>query len=171
MNPKQRFTGRILAMVACLLLFVYAAYLYFTPYSEVAVKAHGLPADSIFACLVADTADGPKVMLWSMKYLGPFTMHPDRCTVSTYFARDSIDEAKVRWVQTNRVGVLSQARGGNWSIAWFDAVKSNVRGKSLLFGGGFWEGDVRDSNERQGLSPEQLRSLGMDYQLKTEAVD
>jgi hypothetical protein len=143
------------------MLGIYAVYLYFNPYDEVTTIISGIPPDTTRLCVVADKPGGPEVMLWSLNKVFPFTMHPDKCVVSLVDREQSTHQARVRWVNSGRIGVLRRTKSGKWFLAWFDPPKSNLKGRSLLFGGGTWLADIGDADEEQPVPDEKVRAMGM----------
>jgi hypothetical protein len=110
-------------------------------------------------------------MPWSLRKVLPFTMHPDRCIVSevNHFQNEETEhEASVRWIHSSRVGVLRRTKERKWFVAWFDAPKSRLQERSLLFGGGEWSIRLQDADKVEPVTEEQLRAMGMSYSLKDE---
>jgi hypothetical protein len=154
----------VIAAVACLSV-IYGAIRCYCPYDEVQIAITGTPTDTDFLCLVADKPSGAEAMLWSLKKVLPFTMHPDKCTVSFVYNEDRVIRRPVRWVSSDRVGVLRRTKDRKWFISWYDPPKSNLKGRWFLFGRGSWEVDLRDADEVQPVNEDTLRAMGMDYSL------
>jgi hypothetical protein len=172
---RARFLGLIggaIAIAVCLSV-AYAAYRFFNPYDEVSVTVRGIPPDTYFLCLIAEGTSGPEVMYWSGSKVTPFTTHPDKDLRS--FDRGNSHEDRHRytviWVGSVRVGVLRRTKAGEWFVSWYKSPKSNLKGRSFLFGGGSWEADLRDADDVEPVSKNQLRAMGMDYALKAPPTD
>lgn len=147
----------------------YGIYLCFHPYDRVDIEVRDVPADTVFVCLVADRSGRPDLMHWSLEKVFPFTMHPDKCIVSERLGSEVGPlRASVRWVSSERVGVLLKATSGRWRIAWFSAADSRVQDRSLVFGGGSWRASLRDAVSEQQFDEGALRAVGLDYALKNE---
>jgi hypothetical protein len=157
--------GCAIGGLACLSVCC-AANRFFHPHDEVMTTISGIPVDTDFLCLVVDKHSGPEVMLWSLRKLGSFTMHPDSCTVSFLDKGVRSHRAPVRWVSSVRVGVLRRTTGGKWYLSWYGSPKLKLEGRSFLFGGGLWEADFCNSDEVQPVLDDQLRAMGMDYSLQ-----
>ncbi|MDB4265419.1 hypothetical protein N9891_01575 [bacterium] len=157
---------RMLSLVSiALLLLVYGGYRLFNPYDDVAIKIEGIPPDTTFVCLVADSENRSKTMEWSLAKVLPFSMHPDNCIVSSLDSGETTLRAKVRWIDSKRVGVLRKTTKGEWNIAWFGVARSEPRHRSFLFGGGSVTLDVSRAVSHESMTVAQLRSFGMDYSL------
>jgi hypothetical protein len=161
--------GGCLLGVVVVVALVYRVYLYFHPYNHVGIEVRDMPADTAFACLLAQLPGGPVLMPISLQKVFPFTMHPDHCA-GCYRGDGEIRPLRghVRWVSGSRVGVLLKAKSKAWRIAWFDGAASRVQGRSLLLGGGSWSVSLLDAVREQPLDDAELRALGFDYALKEE---
>ncbi len=112
--------GCLFALAACVLAACFGSF-YFRPYDEVEVSVNGVPTDTRYLCLVAERSHRPVVMYWSLRMIFPFTMHPDTCSLSFLYESETAPRplrARVRWVTSERVGVLLKSKSGKWGIAW-----------------------------------------------------
>ena len=159
----RRIVGLVL-IVVCIAVF-YGGYRLFNPYDEVATDIRGIPPNTDFVCLIAETDDGQQAMEWSLAKVLPFSMHPDGCTVSSLLDGETSHRAKVRWVFSQRIGVLCRTSDRQWNVSWFDSPKSQPKNRSFLFGGGSITIDVSNADNTQSITADQLRTLGMDYSL------
>ena len=157
-----------IALVLIVLALTYCGCRFFHPYDEVVTHIEGIPSDTTFVCLVADSKHGPNVMEWSLAKVFPFSMHPDRCTVSSLYTGETARHAKVLWIDSKRIGVLHRTTEGKWKIAWFQPPRAEVRHRSFLFGGGSVMLDVSSADANEPMTVEQLRLLGMDYSLTND---
>jgi hypothetical protein len=162
---RQKQTLFILGSGFLLVVLVYGGYRFFNPYDEVATEIEGIPSDTVFVCLVADSEDGLKALPWSLAKVIPFSMHPDNCTVSSTGQGESKHRAKVRWINANRIGVLRKTAAGEWRVAWFEMAKAKPKHRSFLLGGGLTTLDVSQADGNESMTVEQLHSLGMDKSL------
>ena len=167
MANRRKRTLRVFgtAFVLLVLALVYGAYRFFNPYDEVVTQIEGIPPDSTFVCLVASSENGMKAMEWSLAKVVPFSMHPDGCTVSSLFKGETTHHAKVRWIDSRKIGVLRKTAEGDWKIAWFGTPKTEPRHRSFLFGRGSVTLDVSKADNNEPMTIDQLRLLGMDYSL------
>ena len=155
-----------LVLIIAVFCITYGCYRFFNPYDKVTTNIQGLPVNADFVCMVADTDDGLKAMEWSLAKVLPFSMHPDRSTVSSLVHGKTSHHANVRWIFSKRVGVLHRTADRAWTVSWFDPPASQPEGRSFLFGGGSVTMDLSNTNNQQQMSTEQLRSLGMEHALK-----
>ena len=158
--------------IIALSLFIFALYVVFcieraeNPYDEVKIEVLGMPPNTSFICLVADSDSGPKSMKWSLAPMfGKGSMHPDGCSVSFIENRKTTFRANVLWTSSKRIGVLIKTTDGEWNVLWFRPMKTELKGRLLLFGGGSVVIDVSSADETQPMSSEQLKKLGMNYSL------
>jgi hypothetical protein len=162
MATRKTRTLRIiwLMLIVGLLCAAYGGYRIFNPYDEVAADIQGIPPNTGFVCLLADTDNGPQAMDWSLAKVFPFSMHPDGCTVSLLLDGKTSHRANVRWISSERVGVLRRTANRKWIVSWFRPPKSQPKNRSLLFGGGTVTIDLADADNDQQMAADQLRALG-----------
>jgi len=153
-------------IVVVFLVASYVVHRLFNPYDEVRTVIRGIPPDTDFLCLIAETSEGPEVMLWSHHKVFPFTMHPNH-DITSFLSEDKhTHRAHVRWIGSARLGVLRRIKAGKWFLSWYDPPRSELHGRSFLFGGGSWEGDLREASEEQSVTKKMLQAMGVDETLK-----
>jgi hypothetical protein len=114
------------------------------------VNVHDVPKETNYACMIADTKEGLKVMQPSRSSRPNKALVPMAQQSTTYM--DEVD-----WIESDRIGLLQQRDNGQWRvewrIAWFDLPKGNKNGASL---------DIKyqDAKEEQPVTAEQLRAMG-----------
>jgi hypothetical protein len=124
----------LLALALCLLW----AYRWWRPADRVVVTVTHIDPSTRFLCLVADTPHGPEPMWWSLRKLGPFTMHPRGCTASLFDPEwDGTQTTRgVSWLDGTRYGVLTCDQDGRWWVFWFTPEEVHLRGRYWVVGGG-----------------------------------
>ena len=167
MAIRKKRTRRIVCIVVVVVCIavVYGGCRLFNPYNEVTTDIRGIPPNTDFVCLVAETDDGPQAMEWSLAKVFPFSMHPDDCTVSSLLVGESNHHANVRWIFSERIGVLCRTNDREWIVSWFAPPKGQPRDRSFLFGGGSVTIDLSNADTTQAMTADQLRALGMNYSL------
>lgn len=111
-----------------------------SPPNRVQVVIRNLPADTYFACLVADSGETRQSMEWSIRsmYFEPFTMHPARGAYSYTTKRDigAQFDAFVNWREGTRYGLAMRGKDLRWRVVWYEAREVRVSGRWPVLGGG-----------------------------------
>lgn len=132
------------------------------PADEVAVTIAGLPADTSFWCIVAGTEPSPAVMYFYVRKIDAVAMHPNTCSLSIWLpeSRPIVIRERIRWIDTNRVGILRRTTAGDWFVTWFDARRSEVVGRTPIIGRGSWSADLRET-VATSIAPDAVRAMGI----------
>jgi len=163
---------RIVGMMFVVVFFVvvYGGYSFFNPYDEVTIDIYGIPKNTNFVCLIADTENGTRAMEWSLSKVIPHSMHPDGCGASRLTgANKTKTHRAVRWISSDRVGILCRA-DQKWIAFWFDSPKCQPANRSYLFGGGSITIDISDADNNAPMDDNQLRDIGMNDELKNDGI-
>ena len=139
-------------------------YLWLNPADRVVVTVTPIDPATRLLCLIAETPDGPQPMWWSLEKVGPFSMHPARCTVSDYspeWDRGSVTR-KVLWRDGGRYGVLTRDVDDAWRVFWFDPEDVHLEWKGWPGRGGRASIDLPRKSLAEPAPFEFLRGLGFD---------
>jgi hypothetical protein len=137
-------------------------YRWLRPADEVLVRVANLDPSTRQFCLLADTPDGPEAMWWSLHKVGPFAMHPSRCSASL-FSPDHEGRLAVRpalWRAGKRYGVLTQDEGGGWLVFWFGPEEVHLQGRYWIIGGGEASIHLPPKERAEPATEELLGRLG-----------
>lgn len=146
--------------IACTSI-AYLGYRFMDPYDRVAVDIGGVPPNTEWLCLIAETNEEPRVMDWYLTKVFPFTMHPAGSVVSLLRDSERQHSAKVKWVHSQRVGVLYRSTGGDWTIAWFGSAGMRLADRSWLLGGGSVALRIQDADSKEAVAASRLEALGV----------
>jgi hypothetical protein len=140
------------------------------PPDEVEVTIQNIDPSTRMLCLVADTPAGPEAMWWSLHKVGPFSMHPNDCTVSMFNPKHDGMRAirRALWRDGKRYGVLTQDANDNWLVFWFSPEEVHLRGRYWVIGGGEAAIELPPKDRAERASEEMLDQVGFDPGVRKE---
>ncbi len=159
-KSRRRGARRIvlLFVVAGLAMGSLKVYLFFSPADRVAVSVHGLPPNTRWLCLIAETATEPVALGWYRTKVYPFVVSPPGSTLGRFEKDPFVDW--VQWRNGQRYGVLTRTLDREWKVWWFDVPDVPLRGRLWILGGGRVELQLTHGRRPETPRDAFIRRLG-----------